>query len=62
MRPRLGIKRKQTYDGQVTMSLAKGWEIFDCPYGQWLKPILEVELDRGVQKIFTCAIISKQIK
>jgi len=39
-------KRKQTYDGQVTAALAEVWEIFDCPCGQRLKPVLEVELDR----------------
>lgn len=45
-RPKQRKKRKQTYDGQVTAPLAKVWEIFDCPCGQRLKPILEVELDR----------------
>ena len=30
----------------VTAPLAKVWEIFDCPCGQRLKPILEVELAR----------------
>ena len=46
LRPKPRRKRKQTYDGQVTAPLAKVWEIFDCPCGQRLKPILEVELDR----------------
>ena len=46
LRPKQRKKRKQTYDGQVTAALAKVWEIFDCPCGQRLKPILEVELDR----------------
>ena len=46
LRPKPRKKRKQTYDGQVTVALAKLWEIFDCPCGQRLKPILEVELDR----------------
>jgi hypothetical protein len=46
LRPKPRRKRKQTYDGQVTAALAKVWEIFDCPCGQRLKPILEVELDR----------------
>jgi hypothetical protein len=46
LRPKLRRKRKQTYDGQVTAPLAKVWEIIDCPCGQRLKPILEVELDR----------------
>lgn len=46
LRPKPRRRRKQTYDGQVTSPLAKVWEIFDCPCGQRLKPILEVELDR----------------
>lgn len=44
--PKQRKKRKQTYDGQVTAALARVWEIFDCPCGQRLKPVLEVELDR----------------
>jgi len=46
LRPKQRKKRKQTYDGQVEAALAKVWEIFDCPCGQRLKPILEVEVDR----------------
>jgi len=46
LRPKPRRNRKQIYDGQVTAPLAKVWEIFDCPCGQRLKPILEVELDR----------------
>ena len=46
LKPKQRKKRKQTYDGQVTAALAKVWEIFDCPCGQRLKPILEVELGR----------------
>ncbi len=46
LRPKPRRKRKQIYDGQVTAPLAKVWEIFDCPCGQRLKPMLEVELDR----------------
>ncbi len=45
LRPKQKKKRKQTYAGQVTAALARVWEIFDCPRGQRLKPILEVELD-----------------
>jgi len=45
-RPRQRKKRKETYDGQVKAALAKVWEIFDCPCGQRLKPILEVEVAR----------------
>ena len=44
--PKPRKKRKQPYDGQVTAALAKVWEIFDCPCGQRLKPVLEIELDR----------------
>ncbi len=43
--PKQRKKRKQPYDGQVTATLAKVWEIFDCPCRQRFKPILEVELD-----------------
>jgi hypothetical protein len=46
LRPKTRKKRKQTYDGQVTAALARVWEIFDCPCGQRLKPILEIEVDR----------------
>jgi len=45
-RPKQRKKRKETYDGQVKAALAKVWEIFDCPCGQRLKPLLETELDR----------------
>jgi len=46
LRPKQRKKRKETYDGQVKAALVKVWEIFDCPCGQRLKPILEVEVDR----------------
>jgi len=45
-RPRQGKKRKEIYDGQVKAALAKTWEIFDCPCGQRLKPLLETEVGR----------------
>jgi len=44
--PKQRKKRKETYAGQVKAALAKMWEIFDCPCGQRLKPLLEMELDR----------------
>jgi hypothetical protein len=43
---KLGKRRKQVYDGQVSQALSRIWEIFDCPCGQRLKPILETEVDR----------------
>ena len=46
LRPRQRKKRKEIYDGQVKAALAKTWEIFDCPCGQRLKPLLEIEVDR----------------
>jgi len=49
LRPKQRKKRKQTYDGQATAALARVWEIFDCPCGQRLKPVLEVEVDRLVE-------------
>jgi hypothetical protein len=45
-RPKQRKKRKEMYDGYVRAALAKIWEIFDCPCGQRLKPLLETELDR----------------
>jgi len=46
LRPQQRKKKKQTYDDQVKTTLARVWDIFDCPCGQRLKPILEVEVDR----------------
>jgi len=46
LRPKHRKKRKETYDGQVKAALAKMWEIFDCPCGQRLKPLLETEVDK----------------
>ena len=46
LRPRQRKKRKEIYDGQVKAALAKTWEIFDCPCGQRLKPLLEIEVGR----------------
>ena len=45
-RPKQRKRRKETYDGYIRAALAKIWEIFDCPCGQRLKPVLETELDR----------------
>jgi len=39
-------KRKEIYDGEVKAALGKIWGIFDCPCGQRLKPLLEIEVDR----------------
>jgi hypothetical protein len=39
-------RRPAVYDGQVTAALAKIWEIFDCPCGQRLKPLVESQTDR----------------
>jgi len=46
LRPRQRKRRKEIYDGRVKAALAKIWEIFDCPCGQRLKPLLEIEVDR----------------
>ncbi|MCL0079209.1 transposase [Dehalococcoidia bacterium] len=46
LRPKPRKKRGQVYDGEVTAVLAEVWGIFDCPCGQRLKPVLEIELDR----------------
>jgi len=45
-RPKQRKRRKERYDGYVRAALAKIWEIFDCPCGQRLKPLLEMELDK----------------
>lgn len=34
------------YDGYVKAALAKTWDIFDCPCGQRLAPLLKTEVDR----------------
>ena len=52
-------KRVPTYDGVVTATLVKIWDIFDYPCGQRLKPILDVELDRLMQ--FGEIVISKEV-
>lgn len=44
--PKPRRKKKEVYDGPVKAALAKIWEIFDCPCGQRLKPILKTEVDR----------------
>ena len=44
--PKQRKKRKEHYDGQVKAALARVWEIFDCPCGQRLKPILAAEVAR----------------
>ena len=64
LRPKQKRKRKQTYDGQVSAPLAKIWEIFDCPCGQRLKPILEVELDRlrEFNEIRICEDVALRLK
>jgi hypothetical protein len=46
LRPKQRKRRKETYDDQVKVALAKVWEIFDYPCGQRLKPLLEVEAER----------------
>jgi hypothetical protein len=39
-------RRREVYDGYVRAALAEVWEIFDCPCGQRLAPLLEAEVDR----------------
>jgi hypothetical protein len=64
LRPKPRRKRKQTYDGQVTTALARVWEIFDCPCGQRLKPILEVEIDRLIDlgELRVCDEVALKLK
>ena len=44
--PKKTRKRKHIYDGYVKAALAKVWEIFDCPCGQRLAPLLKTEIPR----------------
>ena len=46
LKPKQRRERKETYCGQVRAALARIWEIFDYAFGQRLKPLLEMELDR----------------
>lgn len=64
LRPKPRRNRKQTYDGQVTTALAMVWEIFDCPCGQRLKPILEVEIDRLIDlgELRVCDEVALKLK
>jgi len=64
LRPKPRRKRKQTYDGQVTTALSRVWEIFDCPCGQRLKPILEVEIDRLIDlgELRVCDEVALKLK
>lgn len=39
-------KRKKKYDKDIVVALIKLWEMFDCPCGQRLKPLLEIEVER----------------
>src|SRR3972149_11333758 len=38
--------RKEYYDGRVRAALVALWEIFDCPCGQRLEPLLKSEIGR----------------
>ncbi len=39
-------RRKQYYDNQVKAALVRCWQIFDCPCGQRLEPLLKEEAER----------------
>jgi len=39
-------RREEVYDGYVKAALAEVWEIFDCPCGQRMAPLLKTEVDR----------------
>lgn len=45
-KPKEPRMREKRYDGDVKAVLAEVWEIFDCPCGQRLKPVLETEVER----------------
>ncbi len=44
--PKKRRRRKEYYDGYVRAALTEVWEIFDCPCGQRLAPLLKTEVDR----------------
>jgi hypothetical protein len=62
-RPKTTRKRKCMYDNVVISILAKIWEIFDCPCGQRLKPLLETEVDRliGFEEIKVSEEVRKKL-
>ena len=52
------------YDGYVKAALAKAWDIFDCPCGQRLAPLLKTEVDRlrQLEEIFVSNEVAEKLK
>ena len=52
------------YDGYVKEALAKVWEIFDCPCGQRLAPLLRTEIARlrQLEEVFMSNEIAKKLE
>lgn len=58
--PKQRKKRGETYNDQFKAVLAKLREIFDCPCGQRLRSILEIEVDR-LRKLGKLAVLDKVV-
>ena len=52
------------YDGHVKAALAEVWDIFDCPCGQRLSPLLKTEVDRlrQLEEIFVSNEVAEKLK
>jgi len=52
------------YDGHVKAALAEVWDIFDCPCGQRLAPLLKTEVDRlrQLEEIFVSNEVAEKLK
>jgi hypothetical protein len=63
-KPKKRRKRKKVYDGYVKEALAKVWEIFDCPCGQRLAPLLRTEIARlrQLEEVFISNEIAKKLE
>jgi len=63
-KPKKRKKRKKVYDGYVKEALAKVWEIFDCPCGQRLAPLLRTEIARlrQLEEVFMSNEVAKKLE
>jgi len=62
--PRRRGGKEVVYDGHVKAALAKVWDIFDCPCGQRLAPLLKTEVDRlrQLEEIFVSNDVAEKLK
>jgi len=56
--------KEVVYDGHVKAALAEVWDIFDCPCGQRLSPLLKTEVDRlrQLEEIFVSNEVAEKLK